>query len=101
MEENPNHHWELHACHEVNINQRVVLKDITKSVDMMGINVSTHTIECYFNRNGLYRNQTWWTPLHKPYHIVAQFDLAKTFLDKENCFWEQVLRNDETKTELF
>ena len=30
------------------------------------------------------------TPLYKPCHIVALFDFAKMFLNKENCFWEQV-----------
>ena len=25
---------------------------------------------------------------HKSYHIVAWFNFAKMFLDKENCFWE-------------
>ena len=29
------------------------------------------------------------------------FNFAKTFLDPENCFWEQVLWSDETKIELF
>lgn len=102
VEENPNCHRELHEnCREVNINPRVVLKDIAKSLDTMGISVSTRTIQRCLNRNGLYGNRPRRTPLHKPCHIVARFNFAKTFLDKENCFWEQVLWSDETKIELF
>ena len=88
-------------CHEVNIDPIVVLKDVAKSLDGMGISASTHTIQHYLNRNSLYGKQPQRTPCHKPYHIVASFNLAKTFLDKENCFWEQVLWSDETKIELF
>ena len=43
-------------CSKVNINQRVVLKDIAKCLDMMGISVSIQTIQHHLNRNGLYRN---------------------------------------------
>ena len=32
---------------------------------------------------------------------VAQFNFAKMFLDKDNCFWEQVLSSHETKIQLF
>ena len=40
-------------------------------------------------------------PLHKPCHITARFNFIKTFLEIENYFLEQVLRINETKTELF
>ena len=91
--------WKL--CCEFNINQRVVLKDIAKSLDIIDISVITHTIQRCLNINGLYGNWPWWTPLHKPCHIVARFNFAKKFLDKGNCFWEQVRWNDERKIELF
>ena len=32
-------------CHGVNINPRIVLKYITKNLDMMGISVTVHTIQ--------------------------------------------------------
>ena len=80
---------------------KIVLKDITKSLDMIGISVSTHTIQCCLCKNRLYGNQPQQTPLHKPCHIVAQFNFAKTFLDKEICFWEQVLWNNKTNIDLF
>ena len=73
------------------INPRVFLKDITKTLLIMWISVRTHTIQHCLNRNGLYRKWAWQTTLHKPCHIVAWFKFAKTFLDKENCFWDQVL----------
>ena len=34
-------------------------------------------------------------------HILVWFNFTKMFLDKENCFWEQVLWSDERKIELF
>ena len=39
--------------------------------------------------------------LHKPCHIIALFNFANTFLDKENCFLEQVLCTDERKIDHF
>ena len=53
------------------------------------------------NRNGLYGNRSRRTPLHKPYHTLTRFNFTETFLDKENCFWGQVLWSDGTKIELF
>ena len=51
-------------------------------------------LEWQCDKRALHSNeQPWWTPLHKPHHIIAQFDLAKTFLDKENCFWEHKGKN--------
>ena len=88
-------------CRRININPSAVLKDILKSLDTIGISVSKRTIQFYFNRNGLNENWPWRTPHHKPCHIVGRFNLAKTFWDKDKCFWEQVLWSDETKTELF
>ena len=42
VEENPNCHQELHKnSRKININPRVILKDIAKSFDIMGISVST------------------------------------------------------------
>ena len=76
---------------EVNMNPRIVLKDISKSLDTIGISVHTHTIQCCLNRNGFYKKRSQQTPLYKLCHIVAWFHFAKMFLDKENCFWEQVL----------
>ena len=55
MKENLNCHQELSKT-VVNINPRTVLKDVTKSLDMMGISISTHTIQHYLNRNELYGN---------------------------------------------
>ena len=102
VKENPNCYQELwKLCHEVNINSRVVLKDIPQTLDTLGISISTSTIQCCLNRNRLYINQPQWTPLPKPCHIVAWFNFAKKFFDKENCFWEQVLWSKETKIELF
>ena len=53
------------------------------------------------NRNGFYGNQPRRPSPHTPCHIVAQLNFAKTFLNKENCFWQQVLWSDEKKIELF
>ena len=88
-------------CRKVNIKPRVVFKDITKSLDMLGINVNICTVQYCLNRNELYGHWLWWTTLHEPCHIDAQFDFAKMFLDKENCFWELVLWSNEIKIELF
>ena len=33
--------------------------------------------------------------LWKTCHIVDRLNFAKTFLDKENCLWEQVIRGDK------
>ena len=42
------------VCHLVNIKLRIVLKDIIKSLDMMGVSLSTCTIR--LNRNRFYGN---------------------------------------------
>ena len=36
------------------------------------------------NKDELYGH--WWTHFHKPYHIVAWFNFAKMFSDKEIVF---------------
>ena len=41
-------------CSEVNVKPRIILKDITKSLDTTGISVSCHTMQHCLNRNGLY-----------------------------------------------
>ena len=53
-------------CREVNINLRAVLKDIAKSLDAMGINVSTRIIQCCLYRNRLCGKRPRRTSLHKP-----------------------------------
>ena len=77
------------TTNNININARVVLKYIGKSLDTMGISVSIHTIQRCLERD------------NKPCHIVARFNFAKTFLDKGNCFGEKVLWSDETNIEPF
>ena len=87
--------WKL--CCKVNIKLRVVLKDITKSLDIMSISINTCTIQSCWNRNGLNGNPPRWTLFHKP----CWFNFVKKFLDKENCFWEQVVWSGEIKIQLF
>ena len=53
-------------CCKVNIKPRVLLKDVAKSLDTMGIN---HTIQHFLNRNKLHGNQPWRMPLHRLGHI--------------------------------
>ena len=78
------------------------MKDIVSQIfDTMDISVSTRTIQFYSNRNGLHGNWPRRASLHKPCYINTRFDFAETFLDKENCFWEQVLWIDGRKIELF
>ena len=85
MEEKPNCHQELHEnCQKFQYN----------------IRVSPHTIQS-LNRNGLHGNWPQKTSLNKSCLIAARFNFAKTFLDKENCFWEQVVWIDKTKIEPF
>ena len=85
---------------EVYIRSRILLKDIAKSVDTIVISINTRTVRRCFNRNVLYVNQPWWTPLHKPWHMVARFNFVETFLDKENLFGAQILNSDQRKIEL-
>ena len=91
--------WKL--CHKVNTKPRIVLKGIAKRLETMGISVRTHIIQHCLNRNGLYEKQSWWTSLHKLYHIVAWFNFDKIFLEKENYLWEQILWSDKRKIEIF
>ena len=88
--------WKL--CCEVNINPRIILKDISKIFDMLSICVSTFAMQHCLNRNVLYRNQPWQTPLHKPGH-VARFNFAKMFLTKKIVLETSTL-SDERKIEL-
>ena len=90
MEENLNCHQEVHKNFwEVNIKLRVVLKDIAKSLDTMGISINTHTIQHCLNRNGLYGNWPWRTPS------------LQTILHCRLVWFCQVLWSDERKIELF
>ena len=73
---------------------------MAKSFDKIDISINTCTIQCCLGRNGLYGNWPQLTLFQNPCQIVAHFNFAKMFLDKENSFWEQVLWSDETKIDL-
>lgn len=86
---------------DVDINPRIVVKDIAQDLETQGISVSPRTIQRCLNKNGLHGRRPRRTPLHKPRHVAARLNFAETFLDKENNFWDRVLWSDETKVELF
>ena len=88
-------------CREVNINPRLVLKDIAETLQAEGTSVSKRTIQRCLYKNGLHGYRPRRTPLHKPKHVAARLNFAKVHLDKEASFWDRVLWSDETKIELF
>lgn len=88
-------------CRDVNINPRIVLKDVAKELDTKGISVSTRTLQRCLNANNLKGYRPRRTPLHKPCHLAARLKFAKSFIDKGNDYWQRVLWSDETKIELF
>ena len=59
---------------------------IFKTFDSIGICISTHILHRCLNRIRLYGNLPWRTSHHKPCHIFALLNFAKTFLDKKNAF---------------
>ena len=58
-------------------------------------------IQRYLYRKELYGKQLRRNHFHKSCHIVVRFNFAKTFLNKEYCFQEQVLWSDGIKIEFF
>lgn len=88
-------------CREVNLNPRTNINDLTKNLDEQGITVCTRTVQRCLNKNGLKGCRPRRTPFHKKCHLEARLNFARTFLDKENSFWESILFSDETKIELF
>lgn len=92
---------ERKICREVNMNPRVVLKDIAEELRVGGVQVSERTIQRTLNRNGLKARRPRKTPFHKPCHLKSRLTFAIGNVDRENQFWDQVLWSDETKIELF
>ena len=98
--EKPNCHQELHknSC-EININPRVILKNIPKSLDTMGISPSTCTILC-LNRDGMYGNWPQWTLLHKPWTLLVSLILPKCSWPKKITFENKYYRVMKQKKKL-
>ncbi|XP_057182698.1 tRNA (guanine-N(7)-)-methyltransferase non-catalytic subunit wdr4 isoform X1 [Triplophysa rosa] len=63
--------------------------------------VSARTIRRHLNEMKRYGRRPRGTPLLTQRHKKARLQFAKMYLSKPKSFWENVLRTDETKMELF
>ena len=70
------------------------------NVDQSEVMVSTSTTCRTLNQTGLHGRMPRKTPLLRKRHKKERLIFAKQYLDKPQCFWENVLWTDETKIEL-
>ncbi len=63
--------------------------------------MSAHTIRCHLNEKGRYVRRPRRTPLLTRRNKKARLEFAKTYVTKQQSFWENILWTDETKFELF
>jgi len=66
-----------------------------------GTKVTKATISNRLHREGLKSCSARCVPLLKPVHVQAHLKFAREHMDAPEEDWENIMRSDETKIELF